>query len=222
MPTIADQLRAAAMTQRLNTRDTEAALSIAASFDRYGSITERQHSYAEAIIKRAEPQTQPERETVTVGNMAGVIAMFQKAAQKLKSPKIKLICAGREITLYRAGTSSTTPGFVQINNGMRYGEPGNVWFGRISPDGAFEPSSYTKSNDLVGALTELLTQLSNDPAGTAAAHGRLTGRCCFCHGKNMTDPRSLAVGYGKVCAGKFGVPWGKQKDHGVFQAEQVA
>jgi hypothetical protein len=45
-------------------------------------------------------------------------------------------------------------------------------------------------------------------AEQAAAFGRLTGQCVFC-ARELTDQRSIDVGYGPVCAGKNGLPWGE-------------
>lgn len=41
----------------------------------------------------------------------------------------------------------------------------------------------------------------------AAAFGEMTGHCCFCN-TAIDTPESVAVGYGPICAGKFGLPWG--------------
>jgi hypothetical protein len=44
----------------------------------------------------------------------------------------------------------------------------------------------------------------------ATAYGRRMGECCFC-GLTLTDGRSIAVGYGPICAGKWGLPWGEER-----------
>lgn len=41
----------------------------------------------------------------------------------------------------------------------------------------------------------------------AAAFGKLYGFCVFC-GKQLNDERSIFVGYGQICAGNYGLPWG--------------
>lgn len=41
----------------------------------------------------------------------------------------------------------------------------------------------------------------------AAEFGRLYGICCFCSA-DLTDERSIAVGYGPVCGRNNGLPWG--------------
>jgi hypothetical protein len=55
-----------------------------------------------------------------------------------------------------------------------------------------------------------LANLSADTlttAAQAAAFGKLVGRCCFCS-HAIDTPESTAVGYGPVCASKYGLPWG--------------
>ena len=53
-----------------------------------------------------------------------------------------------------------------------------------------------------------LKAFAADPETVAAQYGSLTGNCCFC-GRKLTDDRSTNVGYGPVCADKFGLNWGK-------------
>jgi hypothetical protein len=57
------------------------------------------------------------------------------------------------------------------------------------------------------AVTAALASLAADPAAACSAYGHLTGACCFCR-LPLTDARSVAVGYGPICAGNFGLPWG--------------
>ena len=41
----------------------------------------------------------------------------------------------------------------------------------------------------------------------ASAYGHRTGQCVFCF-RDLSDERSVHVGYGKECASKHGLPWG--------------
>lgn len=47
-------------------------------------------------------------------------------------------------------------------------------------------------------------------ADEAAAWGHDHDRCIFCD-LPLTDDRSVAAGYGKVCAGHHGLPWGHKR-----------
>jgi hypothetical protein len=45
-------------------------------------------------------------------------------------------------------------------------------------------------------------------ADEAAAFGHATGHCVYC-ARELTDDRSVEVGYGPVCASKHNLPWGE-------------
>lgn len=50
-----------------------------------------------------------------------------------------------------------------------------------------------------------LDRIATDPATAASEYGALMGRCSFCD-LTITDDGSIAVGYGPICAKKFGLP----------------
>lgn len=56
-----------------------------------------------------------------------------------------------------------------------------------------------------------------DPIGVMTAHGKKTGNCCFC-GRDLTDHRSTAHGYGPICAKRYTLPW-NTADAMVIEAE---
>jgi len=93
------------------------------------------------------------------------------------------------------------PGRIHISNGKSYDDPGKIYHGFIDLDGGFFPRTEDKD------VHDLLGTFDSDPAATASAYGRRTGRCCFC-GRELTDGRSVAVGYGPICAPRYGLPWG--------------
>lgn len=53
-----------------------------------------------------------------------------------------------------------------------------------------------------------LTLADKVTAADAAKFGHITGQCVFC-ARKLTDERSIAVGYGPVCAEREGLPWGE-------------
>ena len=55
----------------------------------------------------------------------------------------------------------------------------------------------------------ILAQLATQPAQLAAKHGKLTGHCCFCNSE-LSDEKSTNVGYGPVCAKRWGLPHGSK------------
>ena len=76
-------------------------------------------------------------------------------------------------------------------------------FGDIGADGEFNPTA--RVND---KIIKIIRDVEKDPVVYARSHGLKTGRCCCC-GRKLTDPRSMAAGYGPVCAERVGFPWGK-------------
>jgi hypothetical protein len=155
------------------------------------------------------PAPQPEREKFAVGDLAGVVGLFDKAARNLKYPAIVLHLAGEcegchechpdsmEIRLSVAGETARVPGSINVkdNGGER------TWFGRILRDGMFEKSPRA---EMPQGLIELLQRFAKDPAKVAKEHALLTGRCCFCN-TALTDERSTAAGFGPVCADHYGL-----------------
>ena len=80
--------------------------------------------------------------------------------------------------------------------------------------GTLTPAYLGKVNrrtGIVGSFTDaVMAQVRaacENPAKIAAQYGHDTGNCSFCS-KELTDNRSLSVGYGPICAGKYGLPWG--------------
>jgi len=136
-------------------------------------------------------------------DFAAIIVLFTTAGEHLKYPKVRLALSdGSAVVLSRAGARAKQPGTVNVTNGGRYGDPDNKWYGRIGLNGEFQ-----QAGACTDEVVDLLKRFSDDPAGVAAAHGRLTGNCCFC-GRGLSDERSTGVGYGPVCADNYGLAWG--------------
>jgi hypothetical protein len=136
-------------------------------------------------------------------DMRGVNKLFDKAiANGLKHPKIRLQTpSGQPVALGRAGDKSKFKGQIMVTDGERFGF--NKYFGRVTETGVWVVGRVDQPE-----VRTLLEKLSTNPAETAAQYGKLTGNCCFCLRPLFgEDGRSVAVGYGPVCADKFGLPW---------------
>lgn len=126
--------------------------------------------------------------------------MFGKAAAHLKNPAVVLRDGGVDVKFYVAGDRSKHPGSVMVVEQVEWPARGR-YFGRLA-GGAWFPAS-------AGAQVEgLVRRFAANPEAVASEHGHLTGKCCFCR-RALTDARSTEVGYGPVCAEKFGLRWGK-------------
>lgn len=192
----------------LGQRDRAFAADLLAAANRYGRLTANQQPWVSKLIARAQPVTVDAPGLATgpvthqLGNFAPVIALFGRAAEHLKYPKIRLICDGTPIILSVAGERSKAPGTINITGEGSF--PNRAWYGRIDPaTGQWEPSRAAEGQ-FGSALKNVLSELATDPARVAAIYGKLTGNCCFCQ-RELTDARSVTAGYGPVCADHYGL-----------------
>lgn len=151
------------------------------------------------------PTTTADRTHLVLPSCEGIVELLGRAmAAGLKYPKLRLQLAnGEPLRIHVAGERSQTPGYLMLTDGGPFGD--NKFYGRVSPEGKLE--LYREGKARQEQLVALLVALAEDPAKVAAEYGHLTGGCCFCR-LPLSDARSLHVGYGKICAGKFGLPWG--------------
>jgi hypothetical protein len=131
-----------------------------------------------------------------------LFAIMAKARESgIEFPKLRFEPQeGQRLVVSVAGASSKLPGTLNLTDGKPFGQ--NVWFGRVNLDG-----SIMQSKSWQPWVGEILDGFAKDPAGFAGAYGKKTGRCCFC-GRHLETKESVAVGYGPICASKFGLPWG--------------
>jgi len=157
-------------------------------------------AYIVEAYRRSQPK--PQAAQLNTDGLSRIFAMFDKAKANLKRPAIRLANeAGQHLHLSLAGAASKNAGFVYVKSDSGFDSP---YYGKISPEGRF-----FKVSSCPEAVEPLLQSFSNDPEGIATKYGRLTGCCSFC-GRKLTDARSTQVGYGPVCADKFGLDWGKK------------
>lgn len=195
-------LQAAIEAGKLTDRDRVFALDLCASYRRRG-LSEKQAFWVGKLLSRANGTDKPA--TKTVASFAGVYALFAKAREHLKYPKITLLLPGnRAIKLYVSTARSRVPDTVNIVEADGIGAD-RLWYGRVAQDGTFTPSA--SAAPVADELASLLSRLASAPEEVAAEYGKLTGNCCFCR-LPLTDERSTAVGYGPVCASHYGLAWG--------------
>jgi hypothetical protein len=85
------------------------------------------------------------------------------------------------------------------------GVPGREYYGKLTADGTWRPVQAGHYFGIIDAM-----ELVDEGGNTYLAQvGRETGICCFC-GMTLTDPESIARGYGPVCARNNGLPHGNK------------
>lgn len=163
------------------------------------------------IVRQAAQGEPRERQRYRVGEMHKLLALFDRASAHLRFPGVVLKVHDTEYTIRvkRAGEQSSAPGTLNVTDNVLTTRPTRFrnirqpkWYGRVHRNGDFE-----MAHDTPTIIAQRLSELAADPVRVASEHGRLTGRCCFCN-KPLDDERSTAVGYGPVCAGHYGLPWG--------------
>lgn len=196
----AQKLTAAIASGHLTARDAEFAASLLTSVEKYGKLTARQEYWADVITSRAKaPVAAAPMTTAQVPAAAEIRAHFDKARSVLKWPKVRLTRGDTRVVLSVAGDRSKYAGQIMLTDGGPFGA--NVYYGRIDLDGWIHPT-----NRLCDDAQRLVEELMVNFAATAARIGKESGHCVFCE-RPLSDPRSLEVGYGKICAGHYALPW---------------
>ena len=173
-------------------------------FDKRRGFSDKQTAWLHVLA--VSSMTQEKAESVAI-EVDGIIAIFNKAKQHLKHPKIRLFVETpgkplltQKLVLSIAGHGAKFPGSVNVTDGGPYGQ--SQFFGRIRLEGVYDPAPSNRPE-----ITEFLQEFSADPARIAGEQGRLLGRCCFCD-QALSDGRSTSVGYGPICADHWDLPWG--------------
>ena len=173
-------------------------------YHKKGKLSDKQMHWIGVLYTRALGlESKPEEETV--GNLDGLISLFAEAkANKLKYPKITLEIKGEPLKFTLAGPNAKAPGTINVTDGGPYGD--NKWYGRVTKDGVWTPSSAV-TPELRTLIARTLTKFSEDPKSAAMSYGHQSSNCCFCN-KQLDTTESVSAGYGPVCASKWGLPWG--------------
>jgi hypothetical protein len=201
---------AAALPTLKGTRQYEFAISLLAQ------ATERSELGSGALspnqwqwVRKLAAQPALPAQSTAPADLTPIQQLFAKAAgpKATQLNRSALLFATDDGTQYRlsvAGNASQNPGSINVTDNGPGGFGGRVWFGRIALDGRFVPSRRVAA-ELTTAVVAALAAFAANPQAQAARFGRDTGVCCFC-ARELTDPRSIEVGYGPICADRWGLP----------------
>jgi len=180
----------------LSAKDREFANSLLSSADR-GRASDKQMYWIEKLAERAVAPAPVAPAPVKVAySLDGLRALFQRAKDsRLKNPSLLLMVEGLPMLQVKPRPSGDIIVAEQVWGGR--------FFGSVKPDGVFVPSFREAASQAV--IADALARLAADPAGVAGAFGKKSGQCCFCS-LPLSDEGSLEVGYGPVCAKKWGLP----------------
>jgi hypothetical protein len=159
-----------------------------AKLNQYGSLSERQVGAVRSTMERSQARRDSwnaEREAAKQAVDLGPIrAMFETAvASGHKRPTYR--AAG--LVINRAPDHGRNPGALYVKT-----EEGDEYLGKII------------GTQYSGKSVPALAAIAADPRGEAVAWGRKYGRCSCC-GRELSDPQSVALGIGPICATKWGL-----------------
>lgn len=203
----------ARVAQFLAPKNRDFASSLVEFFDSKKSWSEKQLYWVDTLVSRgqdAEPKdTQQPLELnapvpQAVQNLIRISELFKSALNLgLKYPKIRLEAEdGQKVVLRYAGPTSHNPGQINITSPEPYGA-GRQYFGKILLNGQF-----VRNSAATPAVLKLINALATDPIGMAKLYGLKTSTCCFC-ALPLTTSESVTMGYGPICAQRYGLPWGE-------------
>lgn len=190
--------------EKLPERDRAFATSLIDSYDDKGRLTDKQFVWIENLLERTTPEKAAEvaKEQALLKPIVDLLANAD-----LKKPSIRFVFAdGTQGKVYLAPASGSNAGHVYVKDGSQYA-------GKITPAGAFRAVDLSdgRKAELIAALTDV----AKDPLAAAKRFAEATkskdrehGSCCFC-AHELTDPRSIQVSYGPICAAKYHLPWGE-------------
>ena len=175
---------------------------------KYGAgfkCSDKQQAILARIVAKLEGKSPAADQPESLSDLGKVIDMMQLASLSLKYPKIKMKVGDFPVKLTIAGNNAKHPGTVNITDGGPYGV--GRFYGRILRDGTWAINTGTPK-EVIAAVA----LLGADPEHAMSHYGKLAGSCCFCS-KDLSTDNSLEVGYGPVCAAKYGLKWGGAHTH---------
>jgi len=183
--------------------DKSFAVSLKDQFRKKGTLSEKQWIWVDKLTQKAiMPEQAEDKPTTNIGNLSGLVALMDTAKANQKSlPKLTLKVGEQKVKLSVASQHSKYNGGIHVTDGGPYGN--NVWFGAVYPTGEFKMNPKVEDEQL-DTVTALLKKLSEDPHKTVSELGKLSGNCVFCN-KELSDPKSLKVGYGETCSKTWGL-----------------
>jgi len=115
-------------------------------------------------------------------------------------PKVRLsIGDDQPLVLSVAGARARNPGAINMTDGRAYGD--NVFFGKITVEGTFQPSQASRTLDhaVKASMWALMSRMRDGEAEAVFAEfGKRFGVCAIC-GRELTNEDSVARGIGPVC-----------------------
>jgi hypothetical protein len=178
----------------LQEKDFDFARSLRQQLEDSGKLSEKQIAAVYQCMARDEDRRQQNQakqaaRAVQLDDTAmTIVTSLQRALQTIKNPKMRT----EKVIFTMAKPHSKNPGCVYVT-----ARESDEYLGKIDPTGKFTPvrSCSDEQRDAVA-------EVAKDPMTAAKVYGMKFGICSCC-GRELTDPASIAMGIGPICAGKY-------------------
>lgn len=178
----------------LNAWEQNALRDITEKRDKGWTLSEKQIAFLAKLEAKAQAkptQAYSQANPMLLRTLLGFLERSQgKVLFKVNDDILQFKFTGTAYTRYPNTYHITDP----LNEG--------AYIGRLESTGAVVVSA-----ERLARYQNTLAELEKDPVAAAVAYGHAMGNCAFCT-RPLTDDRSIVVGYGPVCAQKYGLPWG--------------
>ena len=172
--------------------DNDFACSLMGALNRYGSLTEKQVAAVRSSIARDANRAEAavaRMETAPDASFPEVEKAFERAREAgITWPKLTLDV----FKFSRAGDRSANPGAIYVKDADCGTYLGKIHHGK-----------FVRSRDCGDDAEAAILRICADPHAAAIAHGKKFGRCSACS-RELTDPKSVALSMGPVCAKNYG------------------
>lgn len=159
------------------------------NIDTYGSLTERQLASVRAGMEKSKERLAKREADLPQLDVSRIEAMFDTAkASGLKRLAFRAL-DGLKIT--QAGDTGANPGALYVKENDQYA-------------GKIVGGKFKATRQASASVLPRLQAIAADPLKEAVLYGKQTGSCCCC-GRELTDPQSVEMGIGPICATKWGI-----------------
>lgn len=162
------------------------------------AVTDAVNRYDAADVLRAERKRAEQAAKSGPIGLDAINTLFQVALDSgKKAPMFRAKIGDQRIVISIAKRHANR---LYVKDGMREA----TYLGKI------EGGQYIASREAPSTIFGLLCEIASDPVKAAKDYGHSTGTCCFC-ARPLTDDksgRSVEMGYGPICAERFGLDWG--------------
>ena len=163
------------------------ARSLCDQYDVRGSLSDKQISSAQRMIDKMATNRKIRESKIKTVDTTKIDELFATAQSNgLKRPNFYV----GDLRLSLASERSKNFGAIYVQHSGDY-------VGKIM-DNVFMPILSAPQDAI-----DILMSIADNPRQSAIEHGKMSNHCSMCN-KELTDDHSIELGYGKVCASKWG------------------